>query len=261
MKKIILLVALTSLSFIIKAQTCFGVHTGLNYSTFSEIKELTDNSPYLCGLHLGVFMNYRINNIIDFQPEINYAQKGYKWSIDYTTFPNDISKKIRINFKYNFIEIPALFKFFIGQNFNISIGPQLDLCLNRKIAVKEGEEVVNEGQNGKGYYPGYHRISLSLTGGIGYDFKNGIMLSARYSNGLTSIDKDNMSSRTSRNFLFAIGYKYLSYHPKNKISYTKKSAIHFCKQLIFHALKRDYIDNQNFSYSHSIVAGGLELIS
>ena len=111
MKKIILLVALTSLSFIIKAQTCFGVHTGLNYSTFSEIKELTDNSPYLCGLHLGVFMNYRINNIIDFQPEINYAQKGYKWSIDYTTFPNDISKKIRINFKYNFIEIPALFKF------------------------------------------------------------------------------------------------------------------------------------------------------
>ena len=60
MKKIILLVALTSLSFIIKAQTCFGVHTGLNYSTFSEIKELTDNSPYLCGLHLGVFMNYRI---------------------------------------------------------------------------------------------------------------------------------------------------------------------------------------------------------
>ena len=39
MKKIILLVALTSLSFIIKAQTCFGVHTGLNYSTFSEIKE------------------------------------------------------------------------------------------------------------------------------------------------------------------------------------------------------------------------------
>ena len=98
-------------------------------------------------------------------------------------------------------------KFFIGQNFNISIGPQLDLCLNRKIAVKEGEEVVNEGQNGKGYYPGYHRISLSLTGGIGYDFKNGIMLSARYSNGLTSIDKDNMSSRTSRNFLFAIGYK------------------------------------------------------
>ncbi|MBV4202603.1 PorT family protein [Bacteroides salyersiae] len=207
MKKIILLVALTSLSFIIKAQTCFGVHTGLNYSTFSEIKELTDNSPYLCGLHLGVFMNYRINNIIDFQPEINYAQKGYKWSIDYTTFPNDISKKIRINFKYNFIEIPALFKFFIGQNFNISIGPQLDLCLNRKIAVKEGEEVVNEGQNGKGYYPGYHRVSLSLTGGIGYDFKNGIMLSARYSNGLTSIDKDNMSSRTSRNFLFAIGYK------------------------------------------------------
>ena len=49
MKKIILLVALTSLSFIIKAQTCFGVHTGLNYSTFSEIKELTDNWPYLCG--------------------------------------------------------------------------------------------------------------------------------------------------------------------------------------------------------------------
>lgn len=108
------------------------------------------------------------------------------------------------------------------------------MCLNRKIAVKEGEEVVNEGQNGKGYYPGYHRISLSLTGGIGYDFKNGIMLSARYSNGLTSIDKDNMSSRTSRNFLFAIGYKIFKLTiQKIKSVNTKKSAIHFCKQLIF----------------------------
>ena len=34
-------------------------------------------------------------------------------------------------------------------------------------------------RNGKGKYPGYHRISLPLTGGIGYDFKMEIMLSGQ----------------------------------------------------------------------------------
>lgn len=196
------------MSISMKAQTCFGAHTGLNYSTFSGIRKLTDNSPYLCGLHFGLFMNHRINRFIDIQPEINYAQKGYKWSIDYSDSPDaNYLKHIRINFKYNFIEVPVLFKFFIGQNLNIIAGPQLELCLNRDIVVKEGMEIANENSNTGGRYPEYHRVAFSLTAGIGYDLDNGIMISARYSNGLTSMDKYDADRRVSRSFLFSVGYK------------------------------------------------------
>lgn len=208
MKNTILLIVLIGLSINMKAQTNFGVHAGLNYSTFSGIRKLTDTSPYLCGLHFGLFMNHRINRLIDIQPEINYAQKGYKWNIDYSDSPDaDYIRHIRINFKYNFIEVPVLVKFFIGQNLSIIAGPQLELCLNRNIAVKEGIEIVNENANTGGRYPEYHRVAFSLTVGIGYDLNNGIMLSARYSNGLTPMDKDGIDRRVSRNFLFSVGYK------------------------------------------------------
>lgn len=207
MKKVIILIILTILFFNVKAQTSFGVHTGLNYSTFTKVKELTDKPPYLCGLHLGLFMNQRINNLIDIQPEINFAQKGYKWNVRYMNALDGPTQYIKFNFRYNFIEIPVLFKFFIGQNFNIFAGPQLDLCLNRKMVVKEGAEVLNQSSNSQGDYPEFNRAGFSLTGGLGYDFNNGIMLTARYTNGLSKIDKNGLDRRNSRNFLFSIGYK------------------------------------------------------
>jgi opacity protein-like surface antigen len=147
-----------------------------------------DGTDAKLGLTLGVGFNFPLaTGPISLQPELNFAQKGWKAS------EGDASVKVTINY----IEIPVLIKASFGEatKFYLNAGPSLAIGLGGKIKAKDGsmEESVkikfgDVGEEDAMYIEKKTDIGLQMGAGVLVAEK--VMIDVRYGLGLSSLYKD-----------------------------------------------------------------------
>jgi hypothetical protein len=170
--------------------TRIGFKGGLNFSNF-RVDDIEDNNVK-AGLNLGLFAKMPVSPAVAIQPELLYSSKGSK--IEYN---NVLQGEGEYRFNFNYLELPVLGVFSLGDHFNIQAGPYVSYLtsVNIKDMEEDGSIQGAKDLNEKNF----NRLDYGLTAGIGVDF-SGFVAGVRYTYGLNEVaDSGNLAGQLLNN--------------------------------------------------------------
>lgn len=190
MKRVLLTLVIASFTFGAFAQFQMGAKVGLNFSKIRPAYDLTNTADetadmydeYISstpGAYFAIVMNTG-GNIFSFQPELAYAQKGFKIKM------GDDEMKYR----YNYIDLKPLFNVGGGTadwKVYANFGPSLSFWLSKKAYDKDGKGIddsqkwddSSEDEDG----PTDIRADLGFVFGVGFKYHVGpgwVLINPRY---------------------------------------------------------------------------------
>ena len=143
------------------------------------------------------FAEFCFDEVVAIQPELLYSQQGAKYSE---------SDGYDGTFKLDYINVPVMAKFNLGENFAIEAGPQAGILISAK------DDYESSGDSGvDDIKDDIKNIDYGASFGISYDFDSGYVLGARYNLGFADIN-DFSGSESFKNhngvFQFYVGFKF-----------------------------------------------------
>ncbi|MBF9142395.1 porin family protein [Hymenobacter properus] len=192
MKKTILSLALlVGTAAVANAQsTRFGVKAGVNYTTFSG--DNVDNAKYKFGAVGGLAANFGFSESLSLQTELLYSQKGTE------------IKGSDYNFKLNYIELPIMFRYTLGDGNGpfLQAGPQIGYLAKAKLSDGNGKNIDLDND-------AYQNIALGYVAAIGYQLPAGLSIEGRFNGDINSVGKDGDANDQQRNRVFSLQLGYM----------------------------------------------------
>lgn len=188
MKRIIiallLIVSSTSVFSQVKARP--GIRAGVNYS------KLTNTTlDAKAGLYAGVFLNIQFTNFYALQPEVSYSNQGGKSNISGV---EDLS--------IDYVSVAVMNKFFVmnDQKLHLMLGPTFETNFEDNFVRLANGSTIGE----------VTPVDIGFVLGVGYQFKSGLVIEARYKQGLIDVDyEDNhIENKNQLNSVFQVGAAY-----------------------------------------------------
>ncbi len=191
MKRILFIVMIAALSVSAFSQAKFGVKAGLNIAKGSgDAFEGLDSRT--AGV-FGVFTKVGISESIAFQPELLYSMQGGKTTQD----------GVDVTLKLDYINLPLMMKFYVGEGFSLNAGPQVGFLASAKV---KGEQDGNSAQGDvKELYKG---MDFGLNLGMGYETEIGLGFDVRYNLGLSDIPDVDDADGKNGVFQLTVGYTF-----------------------------------------------------
>ncbi|MEM9673918.1 MAG: porin family protein [Bacteroidota bacterium] len=183
------------------AQIGLGIKGGLNISDCAgEGCEDLSKSLARLSFHVGIVGSTIINRRLSFQAELLYSTQGVRLEsffldgllIDEAIFRND------------YITIPLAIKFYPISGLYLCAGTQLGYLIQSELEIKSQGTSISEDVRDD-----FSNLDIGLIGGLGYDFRNGFALEARYVAGITSIFGSDGSVGRNTNIQISIGYRII----------------------------------------------------
>jgi len=187
----------------------FGIRLGGNISDVSH-----KNSDFFDGkrngLTGGVFAQIPVNIKLIFQPELAFVQKGQDHKYGVIASVEQFVMNDPRRFTYLEIPLNILFRFNENMNLYTGLSPAYLLKATRDISFVGGKpqsyDEIEEGVYDISKW--YNRFDLGLNLGLNVSIIDHFILDARYTNGLTPINKGSEYSNGSyhQTFSFSLGY-------------------------------------------------------
>jgi hypothetical protein len=211
--------SLTMTSFA-NAQVSYGIRSGINYATWKGediqiIEDLVDKTDgYVVtkgrtGLNIGGYVNIPISEVFTFEPGLSYSKKGYSLKGD---FQIPVLKYLGVNARAqvqsHYIDIPLVMKANVYKGIQVYAGPQVSFLMRSTLNAKIGILGITLFNRGFGITERFNKVDLGLTGGVGYEFENGLNIRAGYDYGLSPLDKNNNYAAYNRVAKISVGYSF-----------------------------------------------------
>ena len=205
---------------IINAQVTYGVRSGINYAKWQGedlqiIEDLIDKTDgYIVtkgrtGLHIGGYVHIPLSETFAFEPGLAYSKKGYSLKGD---FQIPVLKYLGINARAqvqsHYIDIPLLIRANVYKGLNVYAGPQVSYLVRSTLNAKIGVLGITLFNRGVGITERFNKVDMGLTGGIGYQFENGLNVQAGYDYGLSKLDKNDNYSAYNRVVKVSVGFSF-----------------------------------------------------
>lgn len=221
MKKQLLLFASLVISTISFAQLrpSFGVRAGVSLAgmrgdAVNSLNNLLDFSGGMIttqdrtGFFAGGYATIPLNEMLSVEPALYYTQKGYELkgalNMKGVQFLG-ATAKAKLNTQY--IDLPVLLKANLG-GLQVFAGPQVSYLANadlRTTAGVLGLNLLNYKTDATGQF---NRWDAALTGGLGYQFTNGLNVMAAYDYGLSKVDANKNLNSYNRAFKVGVGMSF-----------------------------------------------------
>lgn len=180
MKQIILTTVLSFFCFVANAQDeksngsdiNFGLKGGLNFALIAG--DDTGDFDGRIAFHVGAVAEFPISEKFSFQPELLYSSQGDKMTSD----------GMDIDFKFDYLNLPLLAKYYVAEGFSLEAGPQIGFLLSSKVEADGVSIDLKDVIKG---------IDFGLGFGLGYKLEDGLNFAARYNLGLSNIVDNNGS--------------------------------------------------------------------
>ena len=204
MKKIILaVVAVLAFGFTNAQKTQFGLKGGLNGANQSFSGEGSPSSSSIIGFHIGGFVEVKVSDKFSIQPEVLYSTQGSKF--DANVYNGGIYYDTKNTFKFAYINIPVMFKYYASEKISLEAGPQIGFLTSSKMETEVlGQSVT---QNVKDFI---ETVDFGLNIGAEYNFTKKVSAGIRYNFGLANVmNTDDGSNDKIKNNVFSVslGYK------------------------------------------------------
>ena len=186
MKKLSLIVlfAISGILNSIEAQEInYGLKAGLNMSNLSGVQDDTNN---LISFHAGIFAKINFSEKFAFQPELLYSKQG--------TENQEVDAKVKLDY----LTMPIMVKYYLGDKFSLEAGPQMSFLLNDK-AVFNNSDLPDFETDAESFDFGFNI-------GLGLDLTKNLVTQLRYNFGITTV-VENPDVKTSV-LQVSLGYKF-----------------------------------------------------
>lgn len=212
MKKLttVLILSIILSSFNVSAQSNtleFGLKAGANFAQFTPNPQFYGNElgdyKRKIGYYAGGFLNIRISEKFELQPELLLAMQGTRLVIEDVETQGEFgSSPVLFDFKSKVsdltIILPLEIRFYFTEKYFVEAGPQLGYLVDRKYKA-EGNylspdiPIEREDPNDPNNFD-YDKFEYGLNLGTGYKLSEDLTLSARYFRGLNERDNNLKSS-------------------------------------------------------------------
>ncbi|MBX0291790.1 PorT family protein [Hymenobacter sp. HSC-4F20] len=198
----------------------FGIRAGVNVSDWSgdAVNSVMDLADYTngavtkdmkTGFHAGLYATLPLGPRFAIEPGVGYSEKGTVLTgrIPLEQF-DFLNAKVKATARMAYLDIPLLAKAYLTDGFYVFAGPQASVLLSGKARVNAsalGFSAFNEDFDIKDQF---RPVDFSVTGGLGYQFQNGLGLSAGYDYGLSSLDKNNNFDAQNRVIKASVNYSF-----------------------------------------------------
>lgn len=220
MKKEILLFASVILTtFAIAQKPVFGMRAGVSAAhikgdapnSLNSLLDFTNGAVSTSG-HSGLFAGgytaIPIGGIMSLEPGIYYAQKGTELkgalNIKGAEFIG-INAKAKLTTHY--IDLPLVLKANIN-GFQLFAGPQVSYLAKADLVTTAGLLGFNLLNKRFDATDQFNRWDAGFTGGIGYQFSNGVNITAAYDHGLTKTDANKNLDAYNRSIKVGLGFSF-----------------------------------------------------
>lgn len=221
MKKQILLPAFLILATVAMAQSkpSFGIRGGLTSSSIkgdaanslNDLLEYTDGmitTKSRTGFYGGVNASIPLSASVSLEPGLYYTQKGYEMNGALAIKGMDfLGANARASLASHYIDLPLLIKGQVG-GFQVFGGPQVSYLAKADLKTTAGVLGFNLLNKTMDATDQLNRWDAGLTGGIGYQFNNGVNITAAYDHGLTKTDANRNMDAYNRSFKVGLGFKF-----------------------------------------------------
>ena len=221
MKKQILLSVFIIVSSLAIAQVkpSFGVRAGLSTSRMqgdavNSLKSTIDfangmiTTPSHTGFFAGGYASIPLANAFSVEPALYYSQKGYElkgaFNIKGLGF---LGANAKADLNSQYIDIPVLLKANYN-GFQVFAGPQVSYLVKADLKTTAGALGINILNKTMDASSQFSRWDAGVTGGIGYQFTNGINVMAAYDYGLTKVDANRSFNSCNRSFKVGVGFRF-----------------------------------------------------
>ena len=160
------------------------------------------------GFFAGAYASIPVSEIISIEPALYYSQKGYQMRGELNLKGADFlgaSATARLNTQY--IDMPVMLK----ANFNglqVFAGPQVSYLAQADLRTSAGVLGFNLLNKTMDATQQFNRWDVGITGGVGYQFKNGVNVMAAYDHGLSRVDANKNVESYNRGFKVGVGISF-----------------------------------------------------
>lgn len=182
--------------------------------TVTELKQVlnfTDGiitTNAVTGINGGGYVNIPVGGNLSIEPGIYYSTKGYQLKGSYTVKDISIlSANATSTLHTHYIDVPVLLK----ANFNglqVFAGPQVSYLTGANLNTKASVAVFNLLNSDMDVTNKFNRWDAAVTGGIGYQFSNGIRITAAYEHGLMKADAEKNTQLYNQGFKIGAGFTF-----------------------------------------------------
>lgn len=170
------------------AQSKSGIKGGVNFTNM-YVSDVDDENMKI-GFNAGFYHRAGLSDILDFQTELLFSQKGAALQYDGNIFTGGSGQ---YRFNLNYIELPLLLMLKAG-SFHLHAGPYLGFLVGANIkdvdddgSIKEISELDRDD---------FNTFDYGFAGGFGFDFKSGT-LGARYNYGFREIGQSGAAGKAT----------------------------------------------------------------
>ncbi len=194
----------------------FGVRAGVTSSSMrgdavSNLNNLLDFSNGMVttgsrtGFFAGTYVNIPISQGFSAEPAIYYSQKGYELKGVFNVKGADfLGANAKAQLQSQYIDIPLLLKANVG-GLQLFAGPQFSYLTKADLHSTAGVLGINLLNNTMDATSQFNRWDTGLTGGIGYQFSNGLNIMASYDYGLSKADANQNLKAYNNSIKIGIG--------------------------------------------------------
>jgi hypothetical protein len=221
MKKQILLLISIVISTLTFAQVNIsgGIRAGLSYAgmhgdAVKSLNKLLDFADGMIttgnrtGFFAGTYATIPVTDMISLEPALYYSQKGYELigalNVKGMEFLNANAKA---QLQSHYVDMPVLLKANIS-GLQLFAGPQVSYLLQADLKTTAGVLGFNLLNSKMDATQQFNRWDVGVTGGIGYQFANGINVMAAYDHGLSKADANKNFDSYNRSFKVGIGLSF-----------------------------------------------------
>ncbi len=199
----------------------FGFRAGLNVADLQgdAVQSFTNLAGYVPngaitkemrpGFYAGVFATLPLGPGFAIEPGITYAEKGAVL-IGTLPFPalDFLNARVAGTARLAYIDVPVLAKVYLTPSFYLYAGPQASFLVSGKARVDAsvlGFSAYKEDFDVAGQL---RKVDFAAVGGLGYQFENGLGLSAGYDYGFSSLDSGNRFQAYNRVAKVGLSYSF-----------------------------------------------------
>lgn len=220
MKQKFLLLAFITISFFSFSQDIsFGVRggvtsTGMRGDAVNNLQNMLDYTGDMIttsdrkGFYAGAVANIPLGPGFSVEPGVYYSQKGYTLNGELNVKGLEfLGANAQARLESQYLDIPVLLKANVG-GLQLFAGPQVSYLLKSNLRTTAGVLGFNLLDRKMDATEQFNKIDAGITGGLGYQFANGLLINASYDYGLTKVDSDRNVSSYTRGFKVGIGFNF-----------------------------------------------------
>ncbi len=161
------------------------------------------------GFYAGLYATLPITPSFAIEPGITYAEKG---TVLRGTLPfpalDFLNANVTGTARLAYVDVPVLAKVYLTPGFYLYAGPQASFLVSGKARVEAGALGFTAYKQDFDVADQLRKVDFAAVGGLGYQFNNGLGLSAGYDYGLTSLDKNNRFDAQNRVIKVGLNYSF-----------------------------------------------------